>query len=59
VGGGELDEDNARDALRAAAAGHIGVDDCTVHEVTRTVADGIAYGKQLPRRITHDGSVGR
>lgn len=52
VGGGELDEDDARAALLVAAAGHIGVDGCTVGEVHRTVADGIRYGRQMPRRIT-------
>lgn len=51
IGGGELAEDEARDALLDAAAGHIGVDGCTVEEVRQTIDDGIAYGKQLPRRI--------
>lgn len=52
VGGGELDEDDARHALLDAADRHIGVDDCTAEEVTHTIDDGIAYGKRLPRRIT-------
>lgn len=52
VGGGELDEDEARHALLDASARHIGVDDCPAKEVTDTIDDGIAYGKRLPRRIT-------
>jgi hypothetical protein len=51
VSGDELADDDARDALRDAAAGHIGVDGCTADEVVQTIDDGIAYGKQLPRRI--------
>lgn len=51
VSGGELTEDDARDVLRDAAAGHIGVDGCTAGEVAQTINDGIAYGKRLPRRI--------
>lgn len=54
VGGGELIEDDARDALLEAAARHIGVDGCTADEVARSVEDGIAFGKQLPRRIARD-----
>ncbi|MGH3701409.1 MAG: hypothetical protein ACRDRU_19120 [Pseudonocardiaceae bacterium] len=54
VGGGELAQDDARDVLRDAAAGHIGVDGCTAGEVARTLNDGIAYGKQLPRRIARE-----
>ncbi|WP_433503212.1 bifunctional DNA primase/polymerase [Pseudonocardia halophobica] len=51
VGGGELEEETAREALLDAAAGHVGVDGCTTAEVARTVQDGLAYGRQLPRRI--------
>jgi hypothetical protein len=51
VGAGELAEDDARDVLLTAAARHIGVDGCSAGEVARTVEDGIAYGKRLPRRI--------
>lgn len=51
VGGGELGENTARAALLEAAAGHIGIDGCTAREVEQTVADGIAFGQQLPRRI--------
>lgn len=52
VGGEELAEDHAWVALREAADGHIGIDDCTAEEINRTITDGIAYGKQCPRRIT-------
>ncbi|HEX2300223.1 MAG TPA: bifunctional DNA primase/polymerase [Pseudonocardiaceae bacterium] len=52
VGGDELGEDDAWRALLDAAAGHIGVEGCTVGEVRRAIGDGIAYGKRLPRRIT-------
>ena len=51
VGGGELSEDTARAALLDAAAGHVGIAGCTAREVEQTVADGIAFGRQLPRRI--------
>jgi len=51
VGGGELDEARAVDTLHRAAAHQIGVAGTTEHEITRCVADGIAYGKQAPRRI--------
>lgn len=54
VGGGELVEYDARAALLTAAGGHIGVDCCTAVEVHRTIADGLAYGRRLPRRITHE-----
>ena len=52
VGGDELVEDDARAALLDAAAGHVGVDGCTAAEVEQTIADGIGFGRQLPRRIT-------
>ena len=52
VGGDELVEDDARAALLDAAAGHVGVDACTAAEVEQTIADGIGFGRQLPRRIT-------
>jgi hypothetical protein len=54
VGGGELAEDDAWRALLDAAAGHVGVDGCTPAEVRRTIGDGLAFGKRLPRRITRD-----
>lgn len=56
VGGGELGEDEAQEALRDAARGHLGVDGFTEDELTRTVEDGIAYGIRLPRRIRGNGS---
>ncbi|MFC4945829.1 bifunctional DNA primase/polymerase [Pseudonocardia sp. GCM10023141] len=54
VGAGELALRDARDALLNAAARHVGVDDCTAHEVHRTIEDGIIYGMRMPRRIGHD-----
>ncbi|MHA6797496.1 bifunctional DNA primase/polymerase (plasmid) [Pseudonocardia bannensis] len=51
VGGGALSAQEARDTLTAAAAGHVGVEGTTRAEVDRTIADGLAYGAQLPRRI--------
>ena len=51
VGGGELGENDAREALLDAAHGHLGVDGFTEEELIRTVEDGIAYGMRLPRRI--------
>ncbi|ALL79296.1 hypothetical protein AD006_28680 (plasmid) [Pseudonocardia sp. EC080610-09] len=51
VGGGELTVYHARTALREAAAGHVGVDGCTAREVEQTIADGLAFGQQLPRQI--------
>jgi len=56
VGGRELSEDTARAALLQAAAGHVGIDGCTAQEVEQTVADGIAFGQQLPRRIRATGT---
>jgi len=54
VGGGELAEADAWRALLDAAAGHVGVDGCAPAEVHRTIGDGLAFGKRLPRRITRD-----
>ena len=59
VGGGELAEDDARAALLEAAARHVGVDGCVVDEVTRTIDDGLGYGKRLPRRIGRDNRAAR
>lgn len=50
VGGGELDHHTAAQALRDAARRHIG-QDCTEHEVENDIRDGLAYGRQRPRRI--------
>jgi hypothetical protein len=52
VAGGELVEEQAWAALLAAAAGHIGVDDCTTAEVEQTIRDGLIYGARRPRRVT-------
>ena len=54
VAGDELDEDDARAALLDAADPHIGVDGCTAAEVHRTIDDGMAYGKRLPRRLSRN-----
>ncbi|WP_051182222.1 bifunctional DNA primase/polymerase [Nocardia vinacea] len=51
VGGGELTEQDARNALIAASAPHVGIAGYTTGEVVRTIDDAIAYGKRLPRRI--------
>lgn len=56
VGGEELTEVEARAALLEAAAAHVGVAGCTAAEVARTVADGLAYGRQAPRRVSGRGS---
>lgn len=52
VGGGELADQDARAALLEASSGHVGIDGCTVEEVHRTIEDGVAYGKRLPRRVS-------
>lgn len=54
VAGGELAEHEARAALLGAGHRHLGVDGFTELELTRTVEDGIAYGMQLPRRISRN-----
>lgn len=54
VGAGELAEADAWRALLDAAGGHVGVDGCTAAEIRRTIGDGLAFGKRLPRRITRD-----
>lgn len=51
VGGGVLDMADARGALRAAAERHVGVDGCTAREIEQTIADGLSYGQQRPRRV--------
>ena len=56
VGGGELDEYDAYEAVRAAAHHHIG-HDCTEAEVDQDLRDGLAYGRQLPRCVTRDGQA--
>ncbi|MHA6783174.1 bifunctional DNA primase/polymerase [Pseudonocardia saturnea] len=51
VGGGELDDQDARAALFEAGSSHIGIDGCTVDEVCRTIEGGVEFGRRLPRRI--------
>lgn len=51
VGGGALGLADAREALRAAAERHIGIDGCTSSEVDQTIADGLDYGQHRPRTI--------
>lgn len=51
VAGNALTEDDARTALRSAAARHVGVDAMTEQEVVRTIDDGLRYGGQRPRRL--------
>ncbi|QIS09892.1 bifunctional DNA primase/polymerase [Nocardia arthritidis] len=52
VGGGELDEYEARAILHEAARHHIGYDGFTEAEAARTIDDGLAYGALRPRRIS-------
>ena len=49
VGGGLLDENEARDLLTAAAQHYIGVDGYTPNKIAATITDGLAYGRRLPR----------
>jgi hypothetical protein len=51
VGGGELAEARARDALLAAAQHYVGVDDYTAEQVHRDIKDGLAYGTARPRQL--------
>ncbi|NUT99187.1 MAG: DNA primase, partial [Saccharothrix sp.] len=52
VGGGELDEHEARAVLHAAAAEHDGVDGWSLREAETTISDGIAWGKVRPRSLS-------
>jgi hypothetical protein len=52
VAGGALDEHDARTALRAAAAVHVGQDEWTEPEAETTITAGLTYGAHRPRRIT-------
>lgn len=54
IGGGALDQRTAEAALFDAARGHIGQDGFTEHEVTRTIQDGLAWGRERPRYIAAD-----
>jgi hypothetical protein len=51
VGGGALTAFAAREALVAAARGYVGVEGYTALQVECDVADGLAYGAQLPRYL--------
>jgi hypothetical protein len=51
VGAGVLDEQVAEDALLDAASAHDGVDDWTPREARRHVRNGIARGRDTPRRL--------
>ncbi|MFI1919295.1 bifunctional DNA primase/polymerase [Nocardia sp. NPDC020380] len=52
VSGGELDERSTRDALIAAAQGHIGIQEFTAREMHRAIASGLLIGANRPRRLT-------
>ncbi len=52
IGGGELDEHTARNALHAAAQRHVGHDGFTEREADTTIRDGLAWGIARPRHIT-------
>ncbi|NNH73791.1 bifunctional DNA primase/polymerase [Nocardia uniformis] len=52
VAGGELDQLLIRDALAAAAQGHIGIQNFTTREMFRTITSGLAIGANRPRRLT-------
>ena len=51
VAGGELAEQDAEDALRHAAAVHVGIEGMTIREVGITVDDGLRYGARCPRYL--------
>lgn len=51
VGGGELDDVEARAALTAAAVGYVGHAGYTAGQVDRDITDGLAYGARMPRRV--------
>ena len=48
VAAGEVSDDDARTALHAAAAAHIGVEGMTAQEVTSTIDDGLRHGANVP-----------
>ncbi|MFE9751004.1 bifunctional DNA primase/polymerase [Saccharothrix saharensis] len=52
VGGGELDEHEARAVLHVAAAQHNGVEGWSVDEAETTIRDGLAWGMARPRSLT-------
>lgn len=51
VGAGVLDEQVAEDALVDAASAHDGIDDWTPSEARRHIRNGIARGRDDPRRL--------
>lgn len=51
VAGGELDQLLTRDALTAAAQGHIGIQNFTAREMDRTIASGLTIGANRPRSL--------
>ncbi|MFG1795811.1 bifunctional DNA primase/polymerase [Nocardia sp. NPDC049149] len=52
IAAGELDEQQVRATLTAAATKHIGVDGFTHDELERAITNGLAYGAQRPRHIS-------
>jgi hypothetical protein len=52
VAAGVLEEADALDLLTAACTVHFGTDGFTAAEADRTVANGLRYGLQRPRRLT-------
>ncbi|MFJ4651036.1 bifunctional DNA primase/polymerase [Nocardia sp. NPDC088792] len=52
IAGGELDQQRVRDALIAAAQGHIGIANFTTREMNRTITSGLALGARRPRQLT-------
>ncbi|MFC6094364.1 bifunctional DNA primase/polymerase [Saccharothrix lopnurensis] len=51
VGGGELDEHEARAVLHAAATRHNGVEGWSAREAETTINDGLAWGMARPRTL--------
>ncbi|MBF6328440.1 bifunctional DNA primase/polymerase [Nocardia transvalensis] len=58
VAAGELSEQDARAALTAAAAHHVGHHGFTQTELDRTVTNGLAYGTRYPRRLRRTTAPG-
>ncbi|MBW0134972.1 bifunctional DNA primase/polymerase [Pseudonocardia abyssalis] len=56
VGGGALDEADARTALTDAAARHLGVAGYTARQIDRDITDGLAYGAHRPRYVDNIAS---
>ncbi|MCP2255231.1 Bifunctional DNA primase/polymerase, N-terminal [Prauserella aidingensis] len=51
VAGGALPDDEARQALRAAAGRHIGVRQFSAREADKTITSGMAAGAHRPRQV--------